>query len=58
MNLTFQAEFSKNDHAVSKCDMPVERTVIIIYIISALVVLAIILHAILLECWGRKLKRN
>lgn len=33
-HIIFQAEFSKGDYAVSKCDMPIEDTVIHVYIIS------------------------
>lgn len=36
----FQAEFSKNSYAVSKCDMPKETTVFLIYFICVGITIA------------------
>lgn len=56
--LHFQAEFSQNDYAVSKCDMPNENTVIFIYIISGISVLLTILGFIFLKCCSKKLSEK
>lgn len=42
--LSFQAEFNQTHHAVAKCDMPREGTVIVIYVISAFMCLLLFVY--------------
>lgn len=57
-NHVFQAEFTANDYAVTKCDMPREQTVITIYVISGIAFVAISLYIITFECCRRKIIRT
>lgn len=51
----FQAEFSKNDYAVSKCDMPDERTVMLIYTMSGVGAVLVVLYFVFLKIRSKKI---
>lgn len=50
----FQAEFKGSKYAVTKCDMPVESTVIFIYIATAILYLTYFITVFALRCFRRE----